>query len=411
MIDFIKYFKNVNAQKQINKLAKKFKNKKVVIYGAGKYFKNLYDNFDLSKLNVIAICDRKFETNKTANDTSYNALTPDELQEYDFDVILVALYDDIKLINYLKQELLKNTKNEDKKVLPIIEPKQTRNIIDYIRKKDFTDVILKRDLNYKKHLKWLLRLNTDSNYQVIKVENDIITYIGNKIKFLVEAKYPWIAIELFLSDIYKFKFENFDYKKQYTLLDIGSNKGYASLYFAREKWIKNVYAFELVPQTYDFMQKNIKLNPKYKNKIQSFHFGLGKENTEIVIDRLESRDGCNTINPAFIDSYMPEEKGKGVPQKCEIKKASIVLKELIEKNKLDNIIFKIDVEGAEYDIIEDLSENYPEIFSKINILVGDTHLGFDKFFKYLPSEYKIVWKEEHANGTCPFEIINKHKYE
>lgn len=122
MSNFIKYFKEVKAQKQINKLAKKFKNKKIAIYGAGEYFKVLYDNFDLSKLNVVAIADKKFETNKTSNYTSWEALAPEELKEFDFDVILVALYDDSSLMDYLEYELLINTQNEGKKVLSIIEP-------------------------------------------------------------------------------------------------------------------------------------------------------------------------------------------------------------------------------------------------------------------------------------------------
>ena len=33
-MDFVKYLKNVSAQKQINKLSKKYKDKKIVLYGA-----------------------------------------------------------------------------------------------------------------------------------------------------------------------------------------------------------------------------------------------------------------------------------------------------------------------------------------------------------------------------------------
>ena len=67
MADILTYFKEVNAQKQINKLARKYKNKKIVIYGAGEYFRILKENYDLSKLNIVGIADKKFETNKDAN--------------------------------------------------------------------------------------------------------------------------------------------------------------------------------------------------------------------------------------------------------------------------------------------------------------------------------------------------------
>ncbi len=122
MLDILSYFKKVNAQKQINKLAKKYKNKKIVIYGAGEYYQILQNNFDLSKLNIVGISDKKFEISKETNPSKYLALAPEELKDFDFDIILVALYDDVSLCDYLKYQLLINTVNEDKPVKSIIEP-------------------------------------------------------------------------------------------------------------------------------------------------------------------------------------------------------------------------------------------------------------------------------------------------
>ena len=121
-MSILDYFKEVNAQKQINKLAKKYKNKKVVIYGAGEYFNLLNKNYDISKLNIVAICDKKFETSKELNKTKYNPIAPQELKEYDYDLIMVALYDDASLMDYLEYDLLINTKNENKKVISLIKP-------------------------------------------------------------------------------------------------------------------------------------------------------------------------------------------------------------------------------------------------------------------------------------------------
>ena len=121
-MNILNYFKAVHAQRQINKLARKYKNKKIVIYGAGEYFQILKNNFDLSKLNIVGIADKKLETSKDSNSTSYLALAPDELKDFDFDVILVALYDDTSLCDYLEYQLLINTENEGKPVRSIIEP-------------------------------------------------------------------------------------------------------------------------------------------------------------------------------------------------------------------------------------------------------------------------------------------------
>ncbi len=125
MPNHLDYFKEVNAQKQIDKLAKKYAGKNIVIYGAGIYFQILKNNFDLSKLNIVALADKKFENSedyKNNNFMGYKTITPEELKEFDFDVILVALYDDTSLCNYLEYDLLINTKNEGKNVLSIIEP-------------------------------------------------------------------------------------------------------------------------------------------------------------------------------------------------------------------------------------------------------------------------------------------------
>lgn len=55
--------------------------------------------------------------------------------------------------------------------------------------------------------------------------------------------------------------------------------------------------------------------------------------------------------------------------------------------------------------MEDIVNNYPELLEKTIKIFGETHLGFEKFMKILPkNKFKCVWKEEHNNGTCPFEL-------
>lgn len=121
-MDHLEFFNENNAQKQLNKLAKKYKNKRIVIYGAGIYFQIIKKNFDLSGLNIVGIADKKFEQNKTSNNTTYTALSPQELNDIDFDVILVAVYNSPEIEGFLKYNLLINGKNHNKKIFPIIKP-------------------------------------------------------------------------------------------------------------------------------------------------------------------------------------------------------------------------------------------------------------------------------------------------
>ncbi len=103
----------------INELARKYKNKKIVVYGAGDYFLNLQENHDLSGFNIVGIADKKFEISKAENPTKYLPLTPDELKDFEFDVIFVCLKNDEKICDYLEYKLLINTKNEDKEIIPL----------------------------------------------------------------------------------------------------------------------------------------------------------------------------------------------------------------------------------------------------------------------------------------------------
>ena len=123
MSSILEYFNQINVKKIIDKLAKKYQGQRIIIYGAGDYFTVLQGNFDISGLNIVGISDKKFEVSKEENPSKYLPLAPEELKTFDFDVILVLLKNDEKLCDYIEYQLLMNTKNEDKQVLPMLNPK------------------------------------------------------------------------------------------------------------------------------------------------------------------------------------------------------------------------------------------------------------------------------------------------
>lgn len=99
-----------NFQKIINNFEKKYKDKKILIYGAGIIAQAIFENFDLSKLNIVAIIDNKFSNNKfVENHTDfkgYPAIAPYEINDYEFDVILVSIYRFNKIKKILNDYLL-----------------------------------------------------------------------------------------------------------------------------------------------------------------------------------------------------------------------------------------------------------------------------------------------------------------
>lgn len=137
-------------------------------------------------------------------------------------------------------------------------------------------------------------------------------------------------------------------------------------------------------------------------------YGLGAEEKEISVKYLPYRDGISSGNIRFLDVYAPEEESNWEIRKCKVKKASDVLSKIINDNKIDNIILKVDVEGAEYEIFEDLMENYPAFFDRVHRIVGETHMGFERFMNIIaPMNYNVIWKKDGDDICCPFELIKQ----
>ena len=135
-MDFKDYLEELNAQEKINKLAKLYKNKKFAIYGAGQYCTVIFENYDMSKLNIVAISDRKFNDISKRNFFGLNCISPFELPKVDFDVLLVANLDYYNFSRMIDREILYGTKKANVEMRPLI-------------KIDFLD-LLKKKLEHKK---------------------------------------------------------------------------------------------------------------------------------------------------------------------------------------------------------------------------------------------------------------------
>lgn len=86
-------------QKYINRLD--LKTKRVIVYGAGKYFDELYLKDAFKNINIIAISDKKFE--KACEYKGFKAIKPSEIMDYNPDIIYIAMKENIVAITYLKE--------------------------------------------------------------------------------------------------------------------------------------------------------------------------------------------------------------------------------------------------------------------------------------------------------------------
>lgn len=115
---YLDYLKKYNFEKQLKKLNKKLKGKKVVLYGAGAFFEALNANYDLSGLNVVALGDKRFEDVRESEFLGYKTCVPDDIQDINPDVVLVSTLEFVNLMDFLACELLVDTKI---KVKPLVK--------------------------------------------------------------------------------------------------------------------------------------------------------------------------------------------------------------------------------------------------------------------------------------------------
>lgn len=104
--NFKEYLEKKKAQKVINETAEKFKDKKIILYGADLFTGDLFRNYDLSKLNVLGIADKSFQGDYENDYYGYKKMGPYELLETDFDLLLITAYDDTEIKEFLKKDLL-----------------------------------------------------------------------------------------------------------------------------------------------------------------------------------------------------------------------------------------------------------------------------------------------------------------
>jgi len=145
------------------------------------------------------------------------------------------------------------------------------------------------------------------------------------------------------------------------VLDIGSNIGDSSIYFAI-KGANHVIALEPYPKNYEIAKNNIHSN-NLSNKINLIFGGCSSKNGEMKIDEKQSLTG----------SVLRENKdGMTVPL--------FSLQYLLNTNNIDSAVLKMDCEGCEYDSILSSSKDTLRKFSHIQI---EYHYGYKNLKKKL----------------------------
>lgn len=195
-----------------------------------------------------------------------------------------------------------------------------------------------------------------------------------------------VTFQLYFLASYGFFYSEFlkNYSSKFIFLDIGANKGLFTILAAKNLNCEKVISFEPIPLTFKFLRKNTVLN-NISNKCELHNLAISDscENKKITFDSKHS--GLSSL------ALKNDTNNESLLKIRTVNK--VLLNDLISsKNK--NYILKIDVEGFEYTVINELfqckfSEAITNIFYEIDERWVDPFLieeilrdnGFKKFRK------------------------------
>ncbi|HMD41485.1 MAG TPA: FkbM family methyltransferase [Candidatus Acidoferrum sp.] len=132
------------------------------------------------------------------------------------------------------------------------------------------------------------------------------------------------------------------------VIDIGANQGVFTCYAAYHG--ARVYAFEPFPQSFETLRENVRSNGFEKN-VTARPWAIAGQNGTANLVYTDSLGGVmNSINLAYCQK-------KNIDMQQQIAVPCYTLAQIIEDMKIDRIrLCKIDCEGAELDILKQVTE-------------------------------------------------------
>ena len=240
--------------------------------------------------------------------------------------------------------------------------------------------------------KYLKLLKCERNIELTRIEDRIQINIEGYKVFIGTAEELLILHEIFINGDYNIIASLTD---KFVAIDIGMNVGMTSIFLSMNDSIKKIYAYEPFINTFEIAKENIGLNKSATNKISPYNFGLGKNNRKETWKYNYENKGSMGVNGLDIHFFVDPDKC--IEEIVEIRDASDVFKEIINENPESKFIVKIDCEGSEYEIFEQLEDN--NVLEKISAFMIEWHFkGPDLLVKQLTK-----------NGFISFCFNEKHK--
>jgi FkbM family methyltransferase len=195
----------------------------------------------------------------------------------------------------------------------------------------------------------------------------------------------FILYEVFVEGVYNLSSST---HKPLALIDIGMNVGITSLFYASKPNVSKVFSFEPFFPTYQMAMNNISLNPPFSDKIIALNIGLDKQEQLLQLPYSFFQKGRMAV--------IGKEKKRGMHKNAVMKQSVILKSAANEFQKIKTqikehfVVCKMDCEGAEYHIMDDLFSH--GLISAVDVYFIEWHYKQpgDIVSKLLASNFNVI---------------------
>ncbi len=217
------------------------------------------------------------------------------------------------------------------------------------------------------------------------------TKSGLKIKIRTNSTDLMALTNVWLSQEYDLK--KFNLKKDCIIIDIGAHIGLFALFSCKLCPNGKIFCYEPVKENFELLEQNIQLNNISNIIIQNTAVSKDSSFVKIFLD------------DDFSAHSMYQENKNSINVK------SYSFSDIIKNNNISKCnLLKLDCEGAEYEIIDSLSD---ELFMKIDNIVMEYHFADSKpqlvneLLGKIENKKFIISKNPHKNNMGFLTATNK----
>jgi FkbM family methyltransferase len=275
--------------------------------------------------------------------------------------------------------------------------------------------IEKKLKNKREIAPYLNKFNISENFDLLFHSKEYILNLNKKFEDLAITNHKegflvrFLDLSIYVESIEEFHilneiFVSNDYDfisgSKAIVIDIGANIGITSLFFSRFDYVDKIYGFEPVKDTFEQAQYNLSLNAKIHKVEWIKNIGLGKNSRKELFLFDKYCKGNTGLRGKSSPSYANNENAR--EREVQIEEATLEISKIIKEKKDRKVIVKMDCEGGEYEILENLYET--GMINQIDVLLLEWHdkgsqiieeillnSGFDFFLRDLGSIAGMIY--------------------